>query len=350
MDALPHRINFQGQVVLIMKTRLKSFFTSKLKNIESRRIGTLVKLVILSSRIGPTSVTKRLPYFLRVLFAEILPNAPFEQEKEKETESISVMIPCVEKDWTLLPFCLLGIETNILNSIHKISVVTNDNELNLQRKSKNVEMIHEEQLLSSDLIQLLEDYVPPSRRGWVIKQILTFKFAYQSLDKYILVIDADTVLTKPRLFVRSGKQILIPVVEYNDYDSATTRATWGKNGEPFGVSFTCHHLLLQTELVREMFDEIGGFNEGIKKWLNSANSDPWSPISDMHSYGTWLLNVHPRRAVFARWGNLRVSRTVLKQYAGQTDDETFKQLISRFTKYNSISFHHYLVDDYIGTE
>ena len=333
-----------------MKTKFRSRFTSNLKKIESRRIGTFVKWIILSSKTGPNNTLKKFPYSLRVLFAEILPNKPFGEEIEQETDAISVMIPCVEKDWSLLPFCLLGIETNILNRIHKISIVTNDSELNLRRMSENVEIIHEEQLLSSDLIQLLENYVPPSRRGWVIKQILTFKFAYQSRDKYILVIDADTVLTKPRLFVYSGKQVLIPVVEYNDYDSATTSSTWGKNGQPFGVSFTCHHLILQTELVREMFDEIGGFNQGVKKWLVSANSDPWSPISDMHSYGTWLLNKHPNQAVFARWGNLRVSRTILEQYAGQEVSEIFKQLVLRFTKYNSISFHHYLAENYIGTE
>lgn len=333
-----------------MKSSLKVYFTSKLKDTESRKIGAFAKWFILSSRIGPNKLLQKFPYSIRVLFAEILPNLPLEMDAGIEAEAISVMIPCVEKDWPLLPFCLIGIETNILNKVREISVVTNDSELTLSNQGDNVEIIQEEQLISSDLIQLLDDYVPPSRRGWVIKQILTFKFAYQSLDKYILVIDADTALTKPRLFVHSGKQILIPVVEYNDYDAATTSDTWGKNGQPFGVSFTCHHLILQTELVREMFDEIGGFNQGVKKWLVSANSDPWSPISDMHSYGTWLLNKHPNRVVFARWGNLRVSRTILEQYAGQEVSEIFKQLVLRFTKYNSISFHHYLAENYIGTE
>ena len=150
--------------------------------------------------------------------------------------------------------------------------------------------------------------------------------------------------------MHNGRQILIPVVEYNDYDSLTTGLTWQGKGNPFGISFTCHHLVLQTQMVREMFDEIGGLFEGIKKWLESANGNVWSPISDMHSYGTWMLNSYPERVVFARWGNLRISKTFFNPYRGMETKEIFDQVVSRFKNYNSISFHHYLPDDYIDPE
>ena len=332
-----------------MLLNLKVFITKRLQIIESKAIGTLVKWLILKVQRTSQKLSQKFPYVVRVLVAEIVPDCPL-GVSQREVNTLSVMVPCIEKDKLILPFCLLGIQTNVLNKVRKITVVTDDDDFVPVYNGDNLQVINENTLLSDDLIHLLDKYVPRDRRGWVIKQILTFKFAYESFDDYILVIDADTVLTKPRLFVHNGKQILIPVVEYNDYDSLTTGLTWGKKGYPFGISFTCHHLVLQTQMVREMFDEIGGLYEGIKKWLESANGNVWSPISDMHSYGTWMLNSYPDRVVFARWGNLRISKTFFKPYTDLKTKEIFNQVASRFKNYNSISFHHYLPDDYIDPE
>jgi hypothetical protein len=321
----------------------------KLRTMQSKVIGVFVKWLTLKVQRTGRKLSQEFPYVMRVLIAEIVPDCPLEVS-QKEVTALSVMVPCIEKDKLVLPLCLLGIQTNVLNKVPKITVVTDDDYFVPVYYGNNLQVINENAVLSDVFVQLLEKHVPPDRRGWVTKQILTFKFAYESSEEYILVIDADTVLTKPRLFVHNGKQILIPVVEYNDYDSLTTKLTWGKKGYPFGISFTSHHLVLQTQMVREMFDEIGGLYEGIKKWLESANSNVWSPISDMHSYGTWMLNSHPDRVVFARWGNFRASKTFLKSYIGLDPKDIFNQVVTRFKNYNSISFHHYLVDDYMDPE
>lgn len=328
----------------------KSAISVAIKNLDSTKTGSLVKFIILHTHLGKKRTERRFPYFLRVLFAEILPNKPLEVFHSSGHEAISVMVPCVEKDWPLLPLCLYGIEQNILNYVKRISVVTNNSDLTTDFTSDILEIVQEENLMTDDLNSLINKYVPADRRGWVIKQILTFKFAYNNLDKYLLVIDADTVLSRPRLFVHNGRQVIVPVVEYNDYDAFTTSITWGSKGAPFGISFTSHHVLLQTDLVREMFNEIGGFDKGVEKWLKSADSVPWRPISDMHSYGTWLLNSHPKTVVFARWGNIRVSKTFLNQYSDESNLEIFQHLLRDFKNYNSISFHHYLKDGFIGTE
>ncbi len=327
----------------------KVFITKRLQSLDSKTIGALVKWLILKVQRSGRKPSQKFPYVVRVLVAEIVPESPL-TASQKEVNTLSVMVPCIEKDKLLLPFCLLGIQTNVLNNVRKISIVTDDEAFVPAYNGDNLQVVNESTLLSEDLIHLLDKYVPRDRRGWVVKQILTFKFAYESSDDCILVIDADTVLTKPRLFVHHGRQILIPVVEYNAYDSLTTGLTWQEKGNPFGISFTCHHLVLQTQMVREMFDEIGGLFEGIKKWLESANGDVWSPISDMHSYGTWMLNSYPDRVVFARWGNLRVSKTFFNSFRDMETKEIFDQVVSRFKNYNSISFHHYLPDGYIDPE
>jgi hypothetical protein len=316
--------------------------------VDSILIGALAKWIVVKIQKIVKKLSHKFPYVMRVLVAEIVPDSPLEVSR-KGVDTLSVMIPCIEKDKLVLPFCLLGIQTNLLNKVQTITVVTDQDGFKPFYTGDNLQVVNENSLLSDDFTELLDKCVPRDRRGWVIKQILTFKFAYESSNDYLLVIDADTVLTKPRLFVQNGKQILIPVVEYNDYDSLTTRLTWGKKGSPFGISFTSHHLLLQTRMVREMFDEIGGLFEGMKKWLESANGSVWSPISDMHSYGTWMLNSHPDQVVFARWGNLRISNTFFRPYVDQDTIEIFDLMVSRFEEYNSISFHHYLPDDFIDS-
>ena len=92
-------------------------------------------------------------------------------------------------------------------------------------------------------------------------------------------------------------------------------------------------------------------NRGALDWLKSTSSGAeWKPISDMHSYGTWLLSEYPRNVRFGKWINLRVSRTLLSGYSKKDAEWMFKELESKFQKYHSVSFHHYLKDNFVGSE
>jgi hypothetical protein len=283
--------------------------------------------------------------------AESVPKNPIRISKSKIQVQIEVLIPCIERDLDVLPLCILGIVKNSENPISRIRVISKST-LSQQLHNQTHELLYEveTETIPSQTLNDIKHYVPADKRGWVTKQILAMWVAYSSSEQGVLVIDADTILLNKRLFLSPSRQILFPVVEFNLFDADTTYATWPV-AESFPVSFTAHHLLLQPNLVREMFDSIGGFQDGTRKWLEStSNGSEWKPISDMHSYGTWLLSEYPRNVRFGKWINLRVSRTLLSGYSKKDADWMFKELESKFQNYNSVSFHHYLKDNFVGSE
>jgi hypothetical protein len=90
---------------------------------------------------------------------------------------------------------------------------------------------------------------------------------------------------------------------------------------------------------------------GIRKWLTSTTQGhSWRPLSDMHSYGTWLMRNNSDSAVLARWGNLRVSRDLLSGLGSESPQNIYSEIKASYQGYMSISFHHYLEDGYVGSE
>jgi len=92
-------------------------------------------------------------------------------------------------------------------------------------------------------------------------------------------------------------------------------------------------------------------NRGALDWLKSTSSGAeWKPLSDTHSYGTWLLSVYPRIVRFGKWINLRVSKSLLSGYSKKDPQLQLEELETKFPMYQSVSFHHYLENNFVGTE
>jgi hypothetical protein len=320
-----------------------------LRQNEVKVFGELAKFVL--ARIKWPQRLIPFPYKMRVFFSEIAPTNPLNYNK-KDLDMIDVVIPCIEKDFELLDLCIEAIIRNSLNPINRILIVTNsqlaDRLTNKYRQQ--ISVIFEENCIPEDVMNYVRQIIPRDKQGWVIKQILGMFMAHNSKVAGLLVLDADTILLGKRLFLDSGKQILFPVVEFNLWDSVTTEKTW-----PFlkslPISFTAHHILLQPGVVRNMFAELGGLELGIKKWLAATFvKDTWNPISDMHSYGTWLMRFEYDKVFLAKWKNLRVSRQYLESHSQNSPRETYNSLALTFRDYMSISFHHYLKPGFIGLE
>lgn len=328
---------------------MPSNLVNAIRSFNSLRMGSLLKKALISS---PTNrVFIPLPYQLRVLVAELLPVSPIPFDSMSNLDSIEVVVPCVAKDVDLLPLCLHGVLENCQNPIEKITIISNQ-EIVITDFDYNCQITVEleTKVLPDFVLRAISELIPVEKRGWVTKQVLAMYVAYNSNAPGVLVIDADTVLTANRSFLNRGVQILLPVVEYNKYDADTTELTW-PIAASLPVSFTAHHLLLQPKYVRSMFDSIGGLESGIRKWLASTNQgESWKPLSDMHSYSTWLIRNSPKSAVLARWGNLRVSRDNLQDLSRQDSKSIYREIESKYPKYMSVSFHHYLDSGFVGSE
>ena len=313
-------------------------------------VGIVTKWFILVRHSFSSNSKFSYSYMLRLAICKFMPEAPFFRDSLKNVSPISVFIPCAEKDLPLIRACIKGIEANVLNKVQNIYVITYCSELlQIELKGIDVTVVDESGLLSVRITDFITDNIPSSKQGWVKKQVLNMFFAYSSVEAGILSIDADTILLKPRIFLSNQVQLLFPVVEFEESYAVTNHKTWGRHGRSFGISFISHHMLFQPTIIRAMFDEIGGFEEATIKWLNSSVSDGWIPIGEFDSYATWLLSRNPRRVKFAKWGNLRLSRTLIPMNVIEKDD-IYRYLKNEFPNYFSISLHHYLPENFLGNE
>ena len=307
----------------------------------------VTKCILVLLKIGRFSKKFYLPYKIRVAVAESAAQNPLYSSGVTKPNSISVMIPCIEKDLPLLMTCIEGIKRNVINPVDKISIITNCPELIKLQVDTEIEVITEVNYLPQSIQEHVRRNIPPAVQGWVSKQLIVMYFIYMSKQEGVLTVDADTILLNPRVFLSDHKQILCPVVEYALHDAITTRKTWKSAGVSFGISFKAHHMLMKPKVVREMFDDLGGFEQGSLDWVNSTLEENWMPFSEFHSYATWILNRYPSEVAFAKWGNIRVSRKKEeKVFKHESPLERYAYLKEKHSRHNSVSFHHYLSEDF----
>lgn len=325
-------------IVRLVKAFRKWILTSN-----SRTLATSIKIILVKLKIGRFGENAHFPYRIRVLVSESATQTPFAPDKLNSPNSISVMIPCIEKDLPFLTTCIEGVRRNVINPINKISIITNCPELVQAVVEPTIEIITESAYLPQIIQDFISDNIPKTVRGWVSKQIIVMYCAYMSEQDGVLTVDADTILLKPRMFLNNEKQILCPVVEYSQHDALTTHKTWKSAGQSLGISFKAHHMLMKPKIIREMFDTLGGFEQGSLKWLTSTLSDEWLPFSEFHSYATWILNQYPSQVELARWGNIRASRSGIESLLGSKNSTNiYNEIKNNYSTYNSVSFHHYL--------
>lgn len=334
-------------ILIVAIVGLVKQFRKWILRLNSRTLTRLIKIIIVSLRIGRFGEKVYFPYRMRVLVAELAAQTPLIPDVSKKLPSVSVMIPCIEKDLAFLTTCIEGVRKNVINPVDKISVVTNCPDLVKSVVEPGIEIISETTFLPQTIQDFIINNIPKKVQGWVSKQIIVMYFAYTSEQHGVLTVDADTILLKPRIFLSHKKQILSPVVEYLQHDAQTTHKTWNSSGLSMGISFKAHHMLMKPKTVREMFDSLGGFEPGSLKWLASTLNDEWLPFSEFHSYATWMLNRYPGQVEFARWGNKRISRSGIAALLGSSSSTNFyNKLQDNYSTCNSVSFHHYLPKDF----
>lgn len=203
--------------------------------------------------------------------------------------------------------------------------------------------IHEKEALLSDAARTCLRGTFGDRYGWVLQQFNKLAWSAQSESKGVLVVDADTVLTRPRVFLDSvGSQLLLPTWEYNPpYYRVFDRLGGSIAGiNEHELSFISHHMMMQPVLVREMLNDLGAgsVDKLVTRALASVDIDSssQSPLCvDYELYGQWLSRSQPQNVRLGRWSNLGARR-------GASHVQSLRS--GRFSKlgYASVSFHSYL--------
>jgi FkbM family methyltransferase len=293
----------------------------------SRTLGLMSrKLALLFAKIRRNRI---LPHRVRQLLSLAQPIAPL---KVLGAPVIDVVIPCHSKDFAKLELTIESARTCVLNPIGDVKLITNSNMVDvLQKKFPDCQVLSDEYFLSPEMIQKVSNQVLPDRQGWFLQQLIKFAACLQSDREACLVLDADTILIQPRVWLdSSGVQILSISEEYHTPYVRHYTSTFGQGVCPW--SFVTHHQLMQRNILRSMFD---GLSDGLLSWLNTANFNEPSAISEYHSYGQWIVSNRKELVRFAKLNN------VIRRF-DSISELSYAEVSENFSKYCSVSAHSYL--------
>jgi hypothetical protein len=296
----------------------------------------LINLVCVVRESKMKSILKR--YVLANSIRDQKSKLQFEQEK-----NIEIVFLVTKKDNKIFEFSLsyadnlaLDFDKPIITVITPSSNIDNLAKLQSRIVSK-LRIIDEEIFLTEKLKEkILKNF--PTRYGWVLQQFIKIDFVRGSQAKGVLVIDADTLLLRNRVWLyKNGMQLLTPTFEYHrPYYEILNRMINSPVDPQF--TFVPHHMLFQPQYMREIFlklnwrQSIDVFNS-LEPMIQDANS----PFSiDYELYAQYMYTYHVDKVFLGKWSNRSMG---FSNYV-KLKDKYFFDL--EHQKYFSVSCHDYL--------
>lgn len=205
---------------------------------------------------------------------------------------VDIVIPCDEKDVSILPRAIGGARRNVLHRIEKIIVVAPE--------SKKIRSV----CRRLDCEFIFEDAVAPlprrdvncvvngdDRSGWIFQQLIKLSVDRVSTADYILVLDADTVLIRPHALRKGGRTVLFVTTECHDpyFDAYARLLELPRLG---AESFIAHYMLLERHKLAKLRDAIQAVTKrpwysAILATVDSAASASF--FSEYETYGNFCL-------------------------------------------------------------
>ncbi len=242
---------------------------------------------------------------------------------------ISIVIPCHPKDLALLSVVLEGLEQNCINPITEIIIVSPEPLVFEYITKLDLRFIDDSQIVDSKLMEMIKINFPRTQFGWILQQVIKIQTALKcTQEERILIVDSDTVISKPTLFVDGKRQALNITREYHrqyvkQYQDFT------KSSFDTGLSFVTHYQLWQRDILEELWS-----GDRLYEWLRCADTSSNSSMSEYHSYGSYLIQNHSKRFEFSKWANVEVSRSLIK-------DLSYRAVSCAHPDARSISIHSY---------
>lgn len=283
------------------------------------------------------TILRRIPPTLhfRELFDAVQKNNPIRKDN---LPAITLGIVCHPKDFEILQIAIAQAIKHSQNPINEVVLVTTkDGYAELSSRYPQYDVRSEDEVLTGDTISNLKKIVPSDRFGWVLQQIIKFSITLRAKNSSTLILDADTILVQSRTFINSQSvQALAYSYEYHQPYSAHFSKFFQLDLDNKGHSFVTHHQLMQKKIVAEMFGENG---ENLEAWAKAADYNVFSPLSEYHCYGEFLVRFYPKKYKIMRWGNLPISLLSFNQIA---TGGSVSKVEHQFKDWNSISAHSYL--------
>lgn len=197
-------------------------------------------------------------------------------------------------------------------------------------------VVSEKDVLPGEIFTALAHFDEVGRSHWVLCQVLGMYFSVQSDSKGVLVLDADTFILQPRTWLaRDGRQTLSFSREYYEPYEEHCLNLYGPRKRHFGLTYITHFMLMQPEIVREIFPS----DQSFVSWILAGNPKRSSAVADYHTYGRWLVDHHPELVALARWHN----KGFRWEFGDMVDTgDLIIQMKKRHSSFLSVSSHRYL--------
>jgi hypothetical protein len=304
-----------------------NILASLVRKTDSRLLGGIFrKSAIMAAKICRNGV---IPAGLRKVLSLAQPVDPL---KEGSIPAIDIVIPCHHKNFDLLYLTIEAARKCVLNPIGEVKLIANpDFVIELQERFPDCRILPETDFLTTEIMEKIENSVPLERRGWVIQQVVKFNASLVGSEQASLVLDADTILIRPRVWLDSREvQILCISEEYHMPYFDHYELVFGDALFPW--SFVTHHQLMQKNVLKSMFGE--DMNSLIP-WLDKADFTSSSALSEYHTYGHWLTSNRPELVSYAKWNNTaeKIDLACVSGYSDFSLDHS---------KHFSVSCHSYL--------
>lgn len=302
------------QKPLLLKNRLKKVINPKL--LGSRTIIfflTCIKKCRSKNETFPLytpSLKKRELYLWYLKVLKPLLNIDVQYRKKiNSLVPIDIIIPTVKKDLDQLEQVIIAAKENIKHPIKNIFIVSEkESALDYILEKYSCTFIDEETILPIKKTDISYNIDGTDRSGWLYQQLLKLSGDKITQQDYFLVLDSDTVFTRPKVFLHGGKTIFdhseechtpYYIVYYNIM----------KRQKQSSLSFITHYMLFNKKYLQEMKAYIEEQNK--TSWLDAiiqnVDYDSLSGFSEYETYGNYMYAFHKSKMKREYWFNLSCS-------------------------------------------
>jgi hypothetical protein len=249
------------------------------------------------------------------------------------TNKIDVLIPAVDKDLGTLPHVIDAVRKMVRHPIGRIWIVSPDSaKIKALCRKKGCHFVHERKVLPFTKQDVVHKSRTWDRSGWLYQQLLKLNGDKVCQTPRFLVIDADTVLIRPHVFI-SGPNTIFYCRNWSQPEYFRSyRRLLGK--KPLGKpSFVAHYMLFEKSRLAKLKQTIEArhgtrWYEAILHCIDKTR--PYA-FSEFETYGNYFHAMTPDQ--------MKIRKTLNKSLGGTPAAISPSRMARLARKYRSLSFH-----------
>lgn len=256
-----------------------------------------------------------------------------DEKHERSTRKLDVLIPAVPKDLATLPLVIDAVRQQVRHPIGHIFVVApaHPRMLALCRRKK-VTFIDERAAVPFSKHRFRYRSKTWDLSGWLLQQMIKLNGDKLCTSDHFLVIDADTVLIRPHIFIRNGKTVFY-CRNWSRPEYFRTAARLLGRKRAAKRSFVTHYMLFnrrQLSLLKQSIEARHGVRWHEAIWRAMDKSKRYA-FSEFETYGNFLYARMPGQVQL-----LPARNKAMRLPAARLSKDARRKLAR---SYRSLSFH-----------